>query len=401
MQNELKLMAQEDRTAATTGTRTPQIATGSTIQHRGCAACRQVWPENMMVAVGGRWMCALCKERALEDQIPANKKRYRMSSGVPNYAMWSGILIGLLVFMRVGGIRLILNLMSFGGSHPEYESKPEPWASKPVAEWPRVVATGEGSLDTSTFRSSSNVFFVKKSDGGVLGITVASLADEAADFTDENVAKLRKSITEWNASADGKSCKLGTLRPSSVKAAASGVLLLDCPDEKSLPAKALNLRPRSYGNGMKFHVVSTAKNGAQRDILATVVDNASTDGSETVTTFKTRYATSEVHSGDGSASTFRLTSPAKPSEIVGSPLVDFEGHLGAVLVAPLDPEKGDAPTDTFVAFGMNALRDAVAGKPPTKAQLQESDATKKPDAAPTEETPAKGVATPEPKAAGE
>jgi len=80
----------------------PQIATNSNVPRHSCAACHQDWPENVMVAVTGRWMCPLCKERALDDQIPADKKRFRMTSYVPNYRKWIVALVILGIALRIG-----------------------------------------------------------------------------------------------------------------------------------------------------------------------------------------------------------------------------------------------------------------------------------------------------------
>ena len=55
-----------------------------------------------MVAVAGRWVCTLCRERALDDQIPAGRKRFRMSSGVPDYTKWIVVLVVLAVLLRIG-----------------------------------------------------------------------------------------------------------------------------------------------------------------------------------------------------------------------------------------------------------------------------------------------------------
>lgn len=54
-----------------------------------------------MVAVAGRWMCGLCRERALGDQIPAGEKRFRMSSYVPDYTKWIVALTILAVVLRL------------------------------------------------------------------------------------------------------------------------------------------------------------------------------------------------------------------------------------------------------------------------------------------------------------
>ena len=73
-----------------------------------------------MVAVAGRWMCALCKERALDDQIPADKRRFQMTLGAPNYAKWSAAIIGLIIVVRLS---LLFFLHGPTSSRPAPDSK--------------------------------------------------------------------------------------------------------------------------------------------------------------------------------------------------------------------------------------------------------------------------------------
>jgi hypothetical protein len=60
----------------------PQIPGGKSAVHC-CAVCHQQWAETMMVRVDSRWICSLCKERALADTTPREQRRVQMRMGVP------------------------------------------------------------------------------------------------------------------------------------------------------------------------------------------------------------------------------------------------------------------------------------------------------------------------------
>ena len=85
----------------------PRPPAGAPAMH-ACAACHQVFPEAMMSAVDAKWVCLLCKERALGDPIKGERAQYRMSSYVPDFRFWIivlsilgwGIFFGVRVYLR-------------------------------------------------------------------------------------------------------------------------------------------------------------------------------------------------------------------------------------------------------------------------------------------------------------
>jgi hypothetical protein len=78
----------------------PQIQCGKS-PVRCCAACHQEWAETMMQRVDSRWLCALCKERALGDLLPKDQRRYQIRMGKPAF-LWLKVTVGVALAASLG-----------------------------------------------------------------------------------------------------------------------------------------------------------------------------------------------------------------------------------------------------------------------------------------------------------
>ena len=160
-------------TASTsTGIAAPQITAGSTIPRHACAACHQVFPETMAVCVGQRWLCMLCKERALEDETRP-KRRYSMSTWAPDVEKWKLILTLIAVFGGLGVRMFLWNRVNPGIRDDE---RPEPWVTKGSEDWPQLVAGAKAEFKDEALAAAGNIFFVQKNDAEIVSVTVAANA---------------------------------------------------------------------------------------------------------------------------------------------------------------------------------------------------------------------------------
>lgn len=51
-------------------------------------------------------------------------------------------------------------------------------------------------------------------------------------------------------------------------------------------------------------------------------------------------------------------------DVVGAPVLDAQGRLAALITEPVAEAADDEETGVYYAFGMEALRDALAGREP-------------------------------------
>src|ERR671912_506042 len=73
-------------------------------QMSACASCHQVWAQSMMVRVDDRFVCQLCKERAL-----GTTERYQFKPGMDleKLRVW-GIVLTVLAVVVVVGMRMFI-----------------------------------------------------------------------------------------------------------------------------------------------------------------------------------------------------------------------------------------------------------------------------------------------------
>jgi hypothetical protein len=76
---------------------------------RACAACHQVWATSLLVRVGSRWLCQLCKARALDDgTMERERARYRSSLTAADIKRW-GFIFTLVAILEWFGVRLVIS----------------------------------------------------------------------------------------------------------------------------------------------------------------------------------------------------------------------------------------------------------------------------------------------------
>ena len=362
----------------------PQIHSGSTIPQHACAACHQVFPETMAVRVGQRWLCMLCKERALEDEKNP-RREYSMRTWAPDVEKWHIVLAVIAVL----GFILRLYLVGRMDGTLSDEDKPEPWVTKASEDWPQLVAGASADFrdnEDKALVAGGNVFFVQKSDAEIVSVTVAANAQSDGDDAsarDAGASKFASRVSQWTAlGAKGAAFPLGKILPTTNKAFLQGVVIAGVSNGGQAPSRPLHLRSAPYASGMKLYVVTVRKGGGQSVHRGTVMSAASSDGLEIVTTYRSRYSQREFSRGDGSATILKMEAPVPATDLAGALVMDMRGYAaGVVTAAEPATEKGDTITEVEI-FGGDAFRDALN---PNNARRAESKALEKPRKEPLKE----------------
>ena len=81
-----------------------------------------------MQRVDSRWICTLCKERALAGTLPQSGQRYQMRSGVPGM-VWLKVIVAIAVAAGIG-FRIWVSSFRF---EPPKVPRPEN-----TAKWPTI-----------------------------------------------------------------------------------------------------------------------------------------------------------------------------------------------------------------------------------------------------------------------
>ena len=341
----------------------PQIQTGSTVPVHGCAACHQVFPENMMAAVGARWVCLLCKERALEDPMATERAKYRMSSYVPSYTKWI-VILTVLAWGIHFGVGLFFENAKVSARQTLAPQKPPQaaaaWAAKPPTEWPVMVAEAAADFKSPIFVAGPRAFFVENDDGGLLSLTTVELAPNAGVKDGEiNPERLESELVEWRVGSGDKTLKFSKMKPSDEIAFSEGVVVLPAPEGTKAPISPITLRKSNYRAGAPAFAVTRDAKGGQVVHHGNILDNDSADGSTDITSLTFGRQRILVATGDGSATRVHFDEALKVGDLVGAALVDSDGLLMAIITAPQAEMPRDAKTKTFLAFGMKALQETI------------------------------------------
>jgi len=355
----------------------PQIFTGSAIARHVCPACHQDFPETMMVCISGRWLCKLCKERALDDGKPA-RREYSMRTWMPDVEKWQVILTVAVVF---GGLGLRMFLWDRTNGKIADDDKPEPWVTKDQADWPLLVSGAKAEFKDKALVASRNAFFVQKPNGEVVSVTVAANAwangDDAME-KDAGAAKFAAQVSQWTATgAKGEPFALGRILPTTNKAFLEGVVIGQVPESGKTPSRPVRLRSATYSPGMKLYVV-VPRAGGQSVHRGTVATDASVDGTAIVTTYRSRYSGyHEVVRGDGSATLLRMDKPIPAAELGGALVMDMRGYAAGVVTAAEPANEKDGTTTEIGIFGGEAFKEAL--NPGTAPKAARKEKAEKPD----------------------
>ena len=324
----------------------------------------------MMAPVGARWVCLLCKERALGDPNAKERERFRMSSYVPNYRMLSIILtvLGSVVFFAfriflADGRAKILHQLD---STPPLQAA-APWASQDPVKWPVLVTSASATFKAPLFASSGQGFFVHNDDGALLGLTTVTLAPGAASAVEITPEVLANDLTAWTLGTKDSALTFTKTRPSGTKAFGEGVVVLAAPEGAKAPVQTLTVRTRPYRAGAPAFAVVRNPEGGQTVYRGSILDNGSADGSAEVAQLTIGGRQMTFERGDGSATRVHFDQALRVRDLRGAPLVDSDGLLMAILTAPQAEMEADAKTKTFFAFGMKALQETV-NLPPSETR---------------------------------
>lgn len=294
-----------------------------------------------MSLVQTRWMCHLCRERAIGDTLITGEKRYRMMQGA-DYAWmhWAGL--ALVILFVLGRFALPLFIKSrIGGS----EQPGEAWVKKPHSEWPLLVLANKPALHGGRMLPVSSGCLVEDLDGDVYGMAPARVLLESEDdgIDKHTVGEFQKTLIQWRMHA-------GTNRQAGITftqafgepdaAFMSGILLFRVPAGASLPATPLKLRRTPVRNGSKLFVVAAPQSvGGQQQVL-----------------------TAKVTSAFGPFLNVVLDRTVDCTDISGAPVVDPRGMLaGFVTSIGEEPKKPDGRVRLSVG-GSGFFEDELQGE---------------------------------------
>jgi len=336
----------------------------------------------MMAAVGARWVCLLCKEKALGDPMAKEREKYRVSSYVPNYT-W--LIVGLTVVAVLWRVGLAVFFDNASASARKPLLLPQPvaqaaasWAAKPPAEWPALVTEASADFKSPLFVAGRQACFVQDDDGAFLALTTVDLKNDADTKDGEvNPARLDSEIVEWRAGSGGQALKFTKVRPSGEDAFMAGLVVLALPEGAKAPVTPITVRKSVYRPGAPAFAVVRNAQGGQTVYRGHILDNDSADGSTDVTIMTYGRVRSITANGDGSATRVHFDEGLKVSDLIGAALVDSDGLLMAIITSPQAEVARDAKTKTFMAYGMKALSDTINHPPAPKRPLERAASEKK------------------------
>lgn len=328
----------------------------------------------MMAAVGARWVCLLCKERALEDPMAKERAKYRMSSYVPNYTWWIiGLtILGWLTHLGVGLFFESAKTTTRNKLIPQpIAQEAAPWAAKPPTEWPKLVTEAAGTMKTPLFVASNQACFVENDEGTLLALTTVGLKTDVGEKDgDIDPARLNSEIGEWSIGSGEQALKFTKIRDGGEDAFVAGLVILPAPEGAKAPISTVTLRKNNYRPGAPAFAVTRTADGNQRVYRGSILDNDSADGSIEITSLTLGRSRTIYTNGDGSATRVHFDEAIKVGDLLGAALVDSDGLLMAVITSPQAEVGRDAKTKTFMAFGMKALREAINFRPAAKRPLE-------------------------------
>src|SRR5688572_16187000 len=135
-----------------------------------CVACHQVWAESMMVRIDNRFVCHLCKERALD-----STERYQLQQGpdLDRLRFW-GIVLTVVAVLGFLGLRMFtrsaakVNLTPAAATE---QAEQEAWVDQDPASWPAMLLSNQIETSTPQWRVAPNAFLIQRPDGVILGAT--------------------------------------------------------------------------------------------------------------------------------------------------------------------------------------------------------------------------------------
>ncbi len=330
----------------------------------------------MMTQIDSKWVCLLCKERALAD--PHSAKRPTMRTWAPDVHKWK-IILAVVGITGSLAFRIFLWDKTFG-SRAGDEARPETWVTKAHEDWPLMVTKATAVFENDSLEAAPNGFFVQSPSGAVLGVTMAtnSWVDDAdADEPDAGAAKFSKAISDWKFEGGGKSSTLSKLLRTTNKAFLEGVVVFQTAGDSSPPVAPRKVRTAMYSAGMKIYVVASDGRGGQTVYPGRVLNNESADGLVIEETLKTRYSTTHYERGDGSASILQLEGKIPAAGLLGGMVLDARGYAAGIVTGADDERKGGT---LVCAFGAEAFLEALNPGPNGKksAPRKESQRPKKP-----------------------
>ena len=313
----------------------------------------------MMVRVDNRFLCHLCKERALD-----STERYQMRSGVDveRLRFW-GMVLTVVAVVGVVGFRMFTRsaVRSALGPTPAVAVvAKEDWAEKDPASWPAFLLSNQVESTAKDWRVAPNAFLIQRPDGVTLGATVM-IGDRSPEgkLPEEPFA-----FTSWRLEGPhGFLIATGKVEAKAEPVLKRGIMLAPIEKPKDLPVTPLKLRISGYSANVRMKIVVANPAGEPAKVYpVSVRNNESSDDTEIYTVqtnlLSGRGRVSGV-SGDGSDSLFELDEKVRVEDLVGAPVIDAFGHVAAIVTGPDRGGAREGVARRVRGFGMDAFRDAV------------------------------------------
>ena len=312
-----------------------------------------------MLRIDNRFVCHLCKERAL-----GSTERYQLRQGpdLDRLRFWGTVLtvvavlgfLGLRMFMRSAAKTPIA-----GSASSELEGQ-ETWVDKNPASWPAFLLSNQIETSAPQWRVAPNAFLIQRPDGVILGAT-AMIGERSAEgaLPDKPVA-----ITNWKLTgAATQSIAAGKIVPSAEPLLERGILLANIEQSGDLPVTPLKLRMSGYSANMRMKiVVANSAGGPPKVYPVSVRNNDSSDDSRVLTVERNLLSGRErvvSMSGDGSGSLFELDEKVRVEDLIGAPVIDAFGHVAAIVTGSENGVAREGMARRVRGFGMDSLRKAA------------------------------------------
>lgn len=314
----------------------------------------------MMVRVDNRFLCQLCKERALD-----STERYQMRSGMDleRLRFW-GIVLSVVAVTGLVGFRMFVRTAvksPASGLTSELPEK-EAWVEKDPADWPKFLLSNQVETGAQQWRVGPNAFLIQRPDGVTLGAT-AMIGGQPSEG--EQPAQ-PFSFRSWKLTGAGAlPIATGGIVPSAEPLLERGILLAPIEGSRDLPVTPLKLRKSGYGANMRMKiVVANSGGGVPKVYPVSVRNNESHDDTRVLTVERNLISGRErviSVSGDGSDSLFELEEKVRVDDLIGAPVIDAFGHVAAIVTGPDHGGAREGMARRVRAFGMDALNKAAGG----------------------------------------
>jgi hypothetical protein len=315
----------------------------------------------MMVCVDSRFVCHLCKERAL-----GSTERYQLRQGIdPERLRFWGIVLTVVAVVGVVGFRMFVRdaVRSQGpAAAASAVTEAESWADKDPAGWPAFLLANQIEASAPQWRVAPNAFLIQRPDGVILGAT-AMIGENS---TTEAPPAKPFAFTSWKLTGTGgQSTPAGKIVSSAEPLLERGILLATIEKSGDLPVTPLKLRTSGYSANVRMKiVVANGAGGAPKVYPVSVRNNESSDDTQILTVEKNLLSGRQRvlgMSGDGSNSLFELEEKVRVEDLVGAPVIDAFGHVAAIVTGPDNGVAREGMARRVRGFGMDALQRAVEG----------------------------------------